>query len=206
MIGYPFINEFFTNVLAVSNGIQGRFFICPKMGTEINLDDLDQVIEETVKKDTAPKNPLAIMMPPSSVGDYSPQEGTWEEFNFIMFFLKTTYYNSANQVSNMNVNTGTSKHTIPQDWHDMKRCAVSFIQALKILQRDKPSLLQIFRLSQKYDQIIRPISGVGKNRMSGVRLDFRAELYQGCTLEDYDLSALKEVVIPVADSHPEHKM
>src|SRR4051812_5302613 len=111
MIGLPFITDLFKNVLEKSRGIQGRHVYCPKMGQEINADDLDQVIENEFSKSTDKKFPCAIMMPPVSSGDFTDPKQEWEKYNFIHFFLTTTYYSGINQVKNINPNTNTSTHT-----------------------------------------------------------------------------------------------
>jgi hypothetical protein len=208
MISYPFIEALFRNVLEKSKGIQGRFHNCPKMGIEINADQLREVLEEMVRPITGKKYPLALMMPPRSQGKYTERGGEWEKYQITMFFLTTTYYDGNNQVKSPNKATGTSTHTIPQDWHDMKRCAMNFIRVLDRLQREKDLVKDRFRLGGDADQgrLIDPISMIGVDRTSGVRLYFTCSLYNGCEMEDYDESAINSIIIPDADPHPEHKL
>lgn len=206
MRSYPFITQLYTNVLSKSNAIQGRFYLCPKMGTEINADDLDQVLKDEVRAIADKKYPLTLMMPPVSYGNHGWNKGEWSDFIFILFFLKTTFYNSANQTQTPNISTRTSTHTVPEDWHDMERAARNFIRVLDRLQRIKGMINNSFRLDQEHEQIIRPVSLIGADRVSGVRLDFRASLFIGCCLEDYNEADIETIQIPVEDPHPEHAL
>jgi hypothetical protein len=203
MISYPFIQDLFKNILSKSKGIEGRFYIASKGGNEINSDLLQQVLTDDV---LVKKYPLSLLMPPRSQGNYTDRAGEWEKYHFTMFFLKTTYYDSNNQISNINPNTQTSMHTIAQDWHDMKRCAVNFIRVLDKVQKSLGLITTSFRLPAD-SKAITPVSLVGIDRVSGVRLDFNASLFIGCDIgEDYTDSDISSITLPEGDSHPEHKM
>lgn len=208
MISYPFIESFFRNVLSMSKGIQGRFHICPKYGMEINSDQLNEVLEEAVKPVLGKKYPLVLMMPPRSQGKFTEKGGEWERYRAVMFFLTTTYYDGNNQIKNQNKATGTSMHTVPQDWHDMKRCATNFIKVVDQVQKERGLITDTFRLGGNNDQerMIDPVSFIGVDRTSGVRLDFSFSLFNGCELEDYNQSDISSIIIPAADPHPEHKL
>jgi len=207
MKSYPFIKDLFTNVLSKSKAIRGRLFVCPKMGTEINSDELGAIIEDMVIPDRLEKKyPLALLMPPVSFGQYTSSKGEWEKYRFMMCFLTTTFYSGTNQTMNPNPNTKTSKHTVPQDWHDMKRCAVSFITVLNRFVISQGLINTSFRLDQERDKVITPVSEIGTNRVSGVKLEFMASIFIGCELEDYDEEDICSIEIPAADSHPEHQL
>jgi len=203
MRSYPFIEELFTNVLDKSQAIKGRFHICPKYGLEINSDQLGEVMQDLVKSSSKNKYPLALLMPPRSTGNYTGKNGEWENYRLVMFFLTTSFYNGANQVKFVNPNTQTSTHTIPEDWHDMKRCAVNFLKVLDQVQRQKSLITDQFRLGQD-SKIFDPVSNIGADRASGVRLTFTASLFLGCELEDYNEADISSITVPAADSHPEH--
>lgn len=205
MIGIPFIIDLNKSIFSKSTAIGGRFHVCPNMGTEINMDDLNEVIKDLVAPVVGKKYPLVLMMPPVCYGDFT-KDKEWGKYHFIYFFLKTTYYDSNNQVQNININTQTSTHTIPQDWHDMDRCAKNYVNALNIVTRKKGLINTHFRLDQEYERIIRPVSNIGVDRASGVRLDCRGSVFMGCELEDYNLEDLLSMDIPSDDSHPEHTL
>jgi hypothetical protein len=207
MISYPYIEDLFKNILAKSRGIKGRFFLCPKLGTEMNSDELGQVIQDlVVAKRLEKKAPLSLMMPPKSFGNYIDIGGEWEENEFVIAFLTTTYYSGTNQTMNPNPNTKTSMHTIPQDWHDMKRCAVNFITVLDKVTRTNGLVNKTFRLNQQNKKMITPLSEIGAERMSGVLLRFYGSLFIGCNLEDYDETDILSIELPELDSHPEHQL
>ncbi|MVT11370.1 hypothetical protein [Chitinophaga tropicalis] len=208
MTSYPFIEAFFRNVLEKSKGIQGRFHLCPRYGLEINSDQLEEVLKDDVRPDTGRKYPLVLMMPPRSQGRFTAPEGEWEKYRCVLFFLTPTYYTGNNQVKVPNKTTGTSTHTVPQDWHDMKRCAVSFLRVLDKVQIQKDLVQSTFRLggSQDQERMIDPVSFIGSERISGIRLDFTFSLFVGCELEDYNQEDINSITIPEADPHPEHKL
>lgn len=207
MIGDPYIQDLFTNVLSKSRAIKGRLFMCPDLGTEINTDELGAIIEDVVVPDRLEKFcPLSLLMPPVSMGQYTAKNGEWEKNRFIMFFLTTSYYSGTNQIMTPNPSTKTSKHTIPQDWHDMKRCAISFIYVLNKVCREKGLINTSFRLDQERDKIITRVSKIGNKRLSGVRLEFIGSVFIGCELEDYDEEDIASIELPKADSHPEHQL
>jgi hypothetical protein len=207
MISYPFIESFFRTVLALSKGIQGRFHLCPKYGLEINSDQLNEVIEDVVKPATGKKYPLVLMMPPRSQSKFTEKGGEWEKYRAVLFFLTTTYYNGS-QIKNQNQATGTSMHTVPQDWHDMKRCAANFIKVVNRVQKEKELFQSTFRLGgdNNQERMIDPVSFIGVDRASGVRLEFTFSLFSGCELEDYNDSDISSIIIPAEDPHPEHKL
>lgn len=207
MISYPYIQDLFTNVLAKSRAIKGRLFLCPKLGTEMNSDELGQVIQDLVVPARLEKKyPLSLLMPPTSFGKYTEKGGEWEKYRILMFFLNTSYYSGTNQTMVPNTNTKTSMHTVPQDWHDMKRCATNFITVLDRFTRRENLITKTFRLEQEREKIITPVSEIGKDRCSGVRLEFMASLFMGCEIEDYDETEICSIKVPELDSHPEHQL
>jgi len=145
-------------------------------------------------------------MPPVIKGKYYWNKGEWEDWRIIMFFLKTTYYDSANQTSNPNIKTKTSNHTIPQDWHDMKRAAENFIRVLDRVQLEKKLVNGKLRIDREAGQAIYEISSIGADRASGVRLDFVISIFNGCEIEDYNEEDICAITIPEDDSHPEHSL
>lgn len=207
MIGDTFIQELFTNVMSKSRGMRGRLFLCPDFGTEINTDELGVIIEDLVVPDRLEKFcPLSLLMPPVSQGQYTTKKNGWEKNLFTMFFLTTSYYSGTNQTINPNPNTKTSKHTIPQDWDDMKRCATNFIYVLNKFSKDQGLINTSFRLDQERDQVITRVSKIGTKRLSGVKLEFMGSVFIGCELEDYDVDEIASIEVPEADSHPEHQL
>jgi hypothetical protein len=201
MISYPFISSLFTNILLKSRAIEGRFYVCPKMGYEINSDVLGQVLTDLVLTNTGKKYPLVLMMPPRMSGNYRAKKYEFVSYNITMFFLKTTYYGTGSAI---NPNTNTSTHSIQDDWTDMQRCAVSFFSVVNSLQAF--TNYSQFRLGSR-EIPIQPISEIGIDRASGVRCDFEFLLPYGCEpLEDYDESDIELITVPVGDGHPEHIM
>ena len=203
MVSYPFIQDLFTAILSKSRGIEGRFHISKTNGNEINSDLLDEVLKDIPTQSKAKKYPLALMMPPRSQTPVTTAD--WESMEIIMFFLKTTYYDSNNAVSRPNSNTRTSTHTVVEDWHDMKRCAMSFIKALNIWQRNNLIMATSFRMPADR-KLFTPVSNIGSDRASGIKMVFNISIFGGCELEDYNEDDINSITIPELDSHPEHTM
>lgn len=190
MIGYQYIEDLFKAVLTQSKAIQGRFYIGHRYGLQdINYDTLGQAITDHLPSDK--KWPLVMMAPPHSIGDI---EG-WEEFRIISFFMKRS------EIEDVNTDTKMSHHTITQDWHDMKRCALNFLSALWSVQ--DATFGKKFRVP-KHKFLVVPLSLVGADKVSGVRLDFDFKLYTGCFIEDYEEYPVD--LILEDDSHPQHTL
>lgn len=196
MISYPYIKDLFQGILAQSDGIQGRFHISYRYGAqEINSDELGELGNDIQVK----KYPLSLMPPPHSRGTFTDNmKGEWERFRIIIFFVKTSFYGTG---TTPNPKTQTATHTVDEDWHDMKRCAISFYKMLQFVQRSTRG--SKFRIPDNMALCV-PVSGVGTDRASGVRFDFDFDLYIGCsTDEDYPTFTIPTIE---DDSHPKHDL
>lgn len=199
MTNYPYIKDLFTAVLDQSQAVQGRFHMSYRYGAqEINSDNLGEVLKEV---DKSVKYPLVVMVPPHSQFKSEGKTSEWEQFRIVLFFCKTSFYNSDNTIADMNEKTRTSLHEVFQDWHDMKRCAINFIRALSNVQRNT---FPVKFMVESNQILCIPFSIVGTDRVAGVRLDFDIKLFLGCTVEDY--SEYPTNLIISDDSHPQHEM
>lgn len=204
MLGYPFINELFKAILTQSKQIQGRFYICPHWGAELNGQNLDQIVDKSVPTDVKGKYPLCIMMPPRSSGDFTRADHIKKrQYDFQLLFLTTTYMNSDGTPKSPAPDGLSSTHTIFQDWHDMQRCAEDFITMIGTLIGDY-GLGSSFILSQRKPQIMSTVTTIGNEGVSGVMLSFGAYIFPGCEVEDYPAGAAATIDIPTTDSHPAH--
>lgn len=190
MNSYSYIQEFFRAILIQSKQIQGRFYILPKYGQEINSDSIGQLVAEVAQ---GAQYPLVAMMPPKSVGYFSTNN-EWEDYFFELFFLTTTYYTGNNEITDLNETTNTSSRSVIDEWETMKLAAVDFIRVLRLVQKGANTeslnmLNNIFRLPN--DKLpITPVSFQTSNRLSGVRISFKASLFLGCDITDYNSGAL----------------
>lgn len=201
MIGYNYIENLFREILKLSSSIQGRFHVLHQYGLqEINADRLGQVLKDENIPDI--KYPLAAIAPPHSRGEYDPDKSNeWERYLITIFFVKNSYNTSTGAVAYKNLKTGTSQHSVQDDWHDMKRAAVGFMKVLK--QQQKLTKGLIFRIPPNQVLTV-PISEVSSDRISGVRLTFDFDLWVDCSLTDYE-SYPGLIPVPL-DTHPEHEM
>ena len=206
MTSYPFQRDLFKNILSKSHAIIGRFHLLERASaTEINSDVFNEVLQDLVVNAVKPKTPFCAALPPKSLGVYNIQQQEWEQYLWTMFFLTTTFSTSNNQIKSPNKNTNTSTHTVPDVWHDMRRCAVNFIRVGKTVVKNNSLQARIFYFDN--DKIvITPVSFAGQDKLSGVRLDFKTFVYTGCDIEDYSTGDIAGIVVPADDPHPEHKM
>jgi hypothetical protein len=191
---YQYIQSFFKAVLQQSVQIQGRLFIIPKEGSELNTDEFDRILVEITK---GQKYPLCAMLPPTSSGVFGKSD-EWEDYTFDMYFLNTTFYNGAGQVKKKNSGTATSSKPVIEEWDEMKVSATDFLRVLQLVQKGNNStsvvmLNNMFRLTQG-KKFIQPVSYLGSPRLSGVRLRFDASVWTTCTIQDYVEGGL--VVLP----------
>lgn len=200
MTNYQYIYNLFKGILISSKAIEGRFHIAYRYGLqEINYDQVGQVLDGL---GTEKKYPLVIMAPPHSTFDLGGHNAGWETFRLIMFFMKKSFNNSDNTVQTMNPDTGTSMHTVYQDWHDMKRVAINFAQALLSVQANV--LPAKFNYPTQQHALFIPMSNIGTDRAAGIRFDFDFRLFVGCEIEDYE--QLPTILTIPADGHPEHPL
>jgi hypothetical protein len=198
LTNYAYIDNLFRGILANSKAIEGRFHIAHRYGLqELNYDQLGEVIGKIT---STKKWPLAILAPPHSNIEFSRKDENWEEFRIIMFFMNKSLYDQIRSSSQ------TSQHQIFEDWHDMKRCAVNFIRALLSVQYNtKPTYFVV----PANKILFIPLSEIGADRASGVRVDFNFRLFIGCNIEDYYVNEEPEYPTTInidLDGHAEHKL
>lgn len=199
MLSYPYIETLFKSILGQSKAIKGQFHVCPQFGYEMNTNNLEEVLKYSFNDQYKEKKyPLALLMPPRSSGDYS-EDYFKDEYEVSLMFLNSSFIARNNQVASLNPNTNTSQHRIIHDWHDMKRCAVKFLNALQKVGNNT------FHVKQKENPVIDPVSMAGNDGVSGVVLSFILVVSETCTEEDYPVDFESSFEYPsLTDSHPEH--
>lgn len=207
MIGYPYIQSLFTAVLKASLVMQGRFYVTPKMASEINTAYLNEIVTAIPP---AIKWPAALMIPPRKSGNFqfsgdevAGTEIGYNTYNIRMLFLRPTSYTAYNQPSQPLPGTAIPTHTAVDTWHDMSRCAEDFMQVLKqVLWHNQITALVI---SERSQQSIDPVTDIGNDAVSGVLLSFNILVNGGCDIEDYPSDYLQTIVVPdLTDTHPTH--
>ena len=213
MIGVPYIKSLFSAILAQSKVIDGRFYICPFWGNEINKLNLDEItswVEPFI--DTMQKYPAAILMPMREVGNFQYQDdpstvNAYSTIECAMVFITNAYVTGQNQVSAPAAGTKQPTHTIPDTWHDMARCAKNFLEVLYAgIEARKCGPAPYIFISEKGQQSIIEVTSKGNDEVSGVMMRFSIGLFGGCDLEDYNSDYLTTIQWPaLTDVHPLHK-
>lgn len=198
MNSYTYIEQLFKAILQQSLQIQGRLYLLARKGYELNTDEFERVLSEAGPD---VKFPCAVAMAPRSSGVFTAND-EWEEYNFTIFFLNTTYYTGDNQISDLIDDIQTSSRSVVREWEAMKQSAVDFIKVLRLVQRGNNNtgtilLNNAFRLGNAEKVYIDPISFTGTHRLSGVRVAFKASVYTSCGVADYTSGGL--VVLPPVD-------
>lgn len=181
----------FHNVVKQSEVFSGRYGVLPKGGQDLNLNNILTGIEFPEAT-----YPGVFCVPPLSELQSTVQQGAWECFYFRLFFLCTTHYTGDNKIKSPDPSTNTSLHTIPMDWSDMKGLALSFMNALEIIQK---SLRAQFRLRQSGKWKIVRLSGIQNAKLSGVMLQFEVELATSCEFTDININQIS--IVPPSHYH-----
>ncbi len=207
MISYLYITELFKAILSQSIVMQGNVYMCPRYGQELNTDEFNQVIKDLVRRPHTKEYPIALIMPPLSDVSLKDKNNNWERYYIDMFFLTNTYYTSANQVKSINKNTQTSQHSIEQDWHDMKVCARDFLLSLNNIADANLGNYTPFRLvhNDSSKKQFEPVSLNSNDRVSGVKLSFKIDIFNGCEIEDYQANIDWSLIdLPSLTLHQQH--
>lgn len=201
MLSYPYINELFTNILTADSLIKGRFHMAPNGPNDLNDIDLNDILARAAIPSI--KLPLCLMPPAVCAPSYKSGGRQRDAYNVFLLFLTGTYMASGGNVKKP-AGDGRSTHTIPQDWHDMKRCADEFMLVLLRLI-EETALGQYFSIVDDGNQLITPVSQAGNDGLSGVCLQFRCAINSAaCELEQYTDEGIAGISIPTTDSHPSH--
>lgn len=143
------------------------------------------------------KYPGVFCLPPTSTIPTTLQQGQWECFYFRLFFLCTTNYTGDNQIKSPDPNTNTSLHKVNMDWNDMKNMALAFMHGLEKVQT---RLRGQFRLGQKEPWKIIRVSKLQNDNLSGVMLQFEAQIAAACAFPDINADAI-ELTFPEHQTH-----
>ena len=195
MIGIPYLESLFQNILDNSKVINGRFFICPFAGQELNKGNIAEIIEYAEPKlNGTQKYPVAILLPFKSIGNfqYSGLDNIgnigWETQELNILFVCNSQVSGQNYPTQSNPATGKSTHTIPQTWHDMKRCATDFLQVLHniISNPANQALLGTVYISESQNQEILQVTNKANDAVTGVLMKVAIKWNSGCDIEDYN--------------------
>lgn len=188
-------NGLFHNVVKKSIIMAGRYAILSTGSGELNRSNLLSGIELPTEK-----YPLVACLPPISNLKPSLQEGQWERMNFRLLFLCRSHTTGDNEIKSRDHNTNTSQHTISRDWNDMKKVALSFMNAL---ERTCKRMRDKFRLSDSSDWNINRITEAQNDKVNGVLVQFSGSIFTGCTFEDITDVNIALIDLP-AEVHTAH--
>lgn len=172
----------FHNIVKQSAVFNGRYGVLPNGGADLNLNNTLSTIEFPKAK-----YPGVFCLPPISDLPATVQQAPWECFYFRLFFLCTTGYTGDNQIKSPDPLTNTSLHTVPMDWNDMKNLALSFMNALEKVQKN---IIREFRLKQKGEWRIVRLTKLQNDNLSGVVIQFQAEIAAPCVFTDINIDAI----------------
>lgn len=201
MYSYPFIEQLARNILQHSKAINGRVWMAPFFGSELNSENLEQIVSDTLAGSGPLKQyPLSIILPPIST---QPVKG-WSTYQVQQLFLVKENQDSGGNIKALDIHTNRSRHSVTQDWHDMRRVATFYLEQLDKLTRREGG--RLFRLSERTMPDMVPVTRIGKDKLNGVMANYALQLFEQCTEEDYAPGATDTILVPVGDQHPEHPL
>lgn len=169
----------FKDIVAQIEELQ-MYHVSPDYGYDLNAGNLKTFIKDAKYglQDIAQKYPICVCITPRSI----PQliNGfMWEQFNFTLFFLERTGYNSDNTVREQDADTSLTQDEEENSWARMKIAAMKFLNLLQLTLRGYVTtedgdikFSQI--LNVDYNRaIIRRLSNFNVDKLSGVQLDFQ---------------------------------
>lgn len=190
-----YLSNIIAAVVGQSKTLQGRFILAAGYGNDLNAGTLNDVFTQVVGGiSTVQKYPLCAMMPPSIIErDYSKG---WDAYRFVLFFINQSF-NTGNGISNIDPNTNTSQHTIPQDWAEMDKCARDFRVVINNVIFAKGLLGQV-RENQQHKEYGDFVSLQGNDGTSGVALTCYFDIWNGanCEISDYPVDYLQSIQLP----------
>lgn len=190
-----YLYETFKNVLSASTVIEGRFIVAEGYGNDLNTNNLDDAIKDALSSAAplARKYPIAVLLPP--VEHIEKYEYGWSTFDIEMYFLCNTHQTGTNDIKNLNSFNNTSDHPIKWDWKDMAECARDFRVVLNKVVKNL-ILIAYIRDNRKQPDIIKRVSKMGNDNLSGVYLQFKYDVFVGCEIHDYSADAIAAIVPP----------
>jgi len=208
MIGYTYIESLFKTIINASLVMEGRFYVCPNWGAEMNNPNIEGSL--AIGQAASQKYPAAMLMPPPKEGNFEylgmpGQSGAslYDVYTIKMLFVTTNASTGQNQVQAPN-GVGESTHTVVQTWHDMDRVAQNFCSVLR--STIQPLGGNVLFWDDMVPRITL-VTSLGNDDVSGVMLTFKLAMYSGCTIEDYAVGWQSSIVAPaLTDPHLIHKM
>lgn len=194
---------FIKNILTQSTVIEGRCYVLRNGAGMINSTNFGEIIKDDLNGIIEKKKyPCALLMPPFET--MTLDDKGWSGYRIDMLFLTLDKRTGDHDIKTPDLQTNTSKHTVEQDWKDMREVAGDFKKVFRLLTSKPPFTLMITEKPKSFDQYHR-VSMKAADVLNGIHLSFEVRIYAGhCELTDYaDVSA---IVIPDNFSpHPLHK-
>ena len=207
MLSYPYLLAVARAVLAQSAAIQGRCYMAPFWASELNTENLQQIVADSLSGSQKKQYPLSLILPPISDSEppNSPGSGSWEAYTVNQLFLKQEGRTSDGQIQDIDWLVNNSQHTITEDWHDMRRAALGYYRVFREL-----CIREMGGTIRPTDRIpVRcvPVTRLGNDRLNGVLLSYRISIFDFCgEPEDYPPGYLDAIVVPAGDQHPAHPL
>lgn len=202
----------FKEILKQSFVMQGRYFVAPHYGHELNTANLEQYINDPASgmSDIKQKYPCVVCIAPKSRKATDENGMLREEYYFNLFFLCLSGRTGDQKIKSIDASTNSSTHHTWYDWKDMKEVADNFMAVLKdVINKRAAStgerLKTLVNLNTDGSMTTR-LTKFNNDQVSGVGVTFTMALAAGiCETIDYDVTAVSTIVIPELDIHPIHK-
>jgi hypothetical protein len=190
-------------ILTASAVMDGRFFVLEGYGNDLNNSNFNDLIRDALGSiETGfKKYPASFLLPPTEVVD-SYSKG-WGRFRMEQYFLVQTGQDNDGDIKDVDLQLNISKHTIQQDWRDMRSAAGNFRKTFNDVLRAKGYLDRINEASDARD-VIRRVSSIGNDQLAGVVVVWELNVAMPCYQSEYPDPALINIPSKTLDVHPQH--
>lgn len=200
-----FIYELYANILKLSKVIDGRYYVAEGYGNDLNTASVGEILTDVLGSITVPKQkyPLALQLAPvETVPSYTKG---FSVFRNDIFFLTLDGRNGDGTLKSEDIATRTSRHTIKEDWKDMREVAGNFRMMLRAVM-NLPALRNMYHDDSNNVDVYTRISLSNNDRVNGIWLQFATKLAtKPCDLADYEGKTAGDVQIPNFIPHALHK-
>lgn len=192
----------FKEILKQSSIIEGRYHVSHNHANDLNTSNLETFIRDpaTGLSDPAQKYPICVCITPRSRYVDFPG-GLQEVITFNLYFVCTTYRTGDNKIKNRDADTNTSAHHIWYDWQDMKVCAQSFLEVLRLTLKRKIDIagqqiaLGVYVNVDSKNAIFNRLTKFNNDLLTGVGMSFNVSL-SSTICETADYTAIEDITIP----------
>lgn len=166
-----------------------RFVAASGKGSDLNKNNLGEKLTDALGGiSDGVKYPLVLMFPPLELPNYNIG---WSTFRFNFYFIDKQWQENGKQAKTNSFNN-LSQKKIEENWEEMAKCAKDFRMAFTMLT--DANLDKGVRTGDEKQDYLERFSFLGNDVVAGVGLAFVIDLWNDCTVSDYDFNDIKNLL------------